>query len=294
MRERMLSTGNLFSRAVAILIAALMLSLVTGSSEAAQRFEVPITRHILPDGNVRFTVPVRVGDGPTIPAMLDTGSYGLRILARALPRHQYEPTGFGLPFNFQSGLIFHGPTVQERIQIGLPGPRFQTAIQVVRSMSCQKSRPDCPASQLPPVEFGIGGNGIPYQGFEAILGLSLRWSNAPNAVLNPLGKVGDRRWIVILPRPGSETRGKLIINPDARDMAGFQPVALRRRPSEHGGPPQPLDLGIPNCPEAPLAQQVNCPIMPLDSGAGRGVPPFYTYAVLFDAARSGISIKRRD
>ena len=53
--------------------------------------------------------------------------------------------------------------------------------------------------------------------------------------LNPLDFIGDRRWIVVLPRPGDADPGKLIINPDKREMAGFKhfPVALQPGAAGH-------------------------------------------------------------
>ncbi|WP_420963823.1 hypothetical protein [Brucella sp. IR073] len=278
-------------RLTAIIAAALML--LPLPALAARRFDVPITAHVLPDGNVRFTVPVRIGDGRPMAAMLDTGSFGLRVLSRALAPHQYEPTGIVRRYDFQSGVVLTGPLAWTKAQIGTPGPRIPATIQVVRSIECSNAKPRCPAARLSPAEYGLGGDGIPYQGFDAILGLSLRGVQARVAALNPLADHGDRRWIIILPKPGQRAPGHLIINPDERDVAGFHRVALDhiRGP---GGRPQLADGRIPNCPEEPLEQQMDCPKMRIDTGASRGVQPFYDYEILFNAARGAIAVKRRE
>ncbi|GGA84061.1 hypothetical protein GCM10011491_09420 [Brucella endophytica] len=105
---------------------------------------------------------------------------------------------------------------------------------------------------------------------------------------------GDRRWIVILPKPGQRAPGRLIINPDERDIAGFHPVALERVGRPGGRNSRLVDGRIPNCPEEPLERQMHCPAMHIDTGASRGVQPFYDYEILYNAAREAIAVKRRN
>lgn len=62
-------------------------------------------------------------------------------------------------------------------------------------------------------DYGIGGDGLPREGFDAILGVSMRGSDAPSAATNPLSVIGSRHWIVIPPEPGTAAPGRLIINP---------------------------------------------------------------------------------
>ena len=51
--------------------------------------EVPIRQLTLPDGMIWYSVPVSIGGNPPIDAMLDTGSFGLRVLVRAVSPNQY-------------------------------------------------------------------------------------------------------------------------------------------------------------------------------------------------------------
>jgi hypothetical protein len=227
--------------------------------------------------------------------MLDTGSFGLRVLSRALTASQYKSTEIVRNYGFGSGVVLNGPLAMASVTIGtvtLPG---LTNIQVVQSVSCRETAPHCPASKIPPEAYGIGGDGLPHEGYDAILGLSLRSPAAPNAAINPLLGFESKRWIVVLPKPNSTENGKLIINPDTADEAGFHPVYLMGFNSGPiGSPPQVRDAVIPSCLDQPLEQQALCPTMHLDSGARQGIAPFYSYAFLYDGGHRTISVKRRD
>jgi hypothetical protein len=255
---------------------------------------VPISQHRLSNGDVRFTVPVRIGSGRTIEAMLDTGSFGLRVMSRTLAPSQYEPTGIVRRYGYGSGVVLLGPLARATVAIGDTTSREPINIQVVQSVVCRPSMPRCPASRVSAEDYGIGGDGLAREGYDAILGVSMRSSRAPGAAVNPLVALGDRRWIVVLPEPGTSKSGELIINPTPSDTAGFKPVSLRRLPGGESGFGQVMDSQIPNCPERPLVQQAGCPTMALDSGTRRGVAPFYTYAVLYDEAQGSLSVKRRN
>jgi len=257
------------------------------------RIEVPVFQHRLSNGDIRFAVRVRVGGGAPIEAMLDTGSFGLRVLARGLAPTQYKTIGITRGYGYGSGVVFRGPLARAVVVIGDATTGTPIGIQVVQSVGCSVLQPDCPASRLAPADYGIGGDGLRREWFDAILGLSMRGSDAPGAAINPLSVMGSRRWIVILPKPGAAAPGLLVINPDAGDLAGFHPVRLRPLPSRADGQAQVVDSEIPNCPDSPLEQQSSCPPMMLDSGARPGVPPFYSYAILFDQGHGSIAVKPR-
>jgi hypothetical protein len=261
---------------------------------AGDRTVVPISQHRLLNGDVRFTVPVRIGNGRVIEAMLDTGSFGLRVMSRALASSQYEPTGIVRSYGYGNGVVLRGPLARATVAIGNATSRGPINIQVVQSVGCRPSRPRCPASRVSAEDYGIGGDGLPHAGYDAIVGVSMRFSRAPGAATNPLVALGDERWIVVLPKPGTSKSGELIVNPTPSDIAGFNRVSLRRLPGGESGFGQVMDSRIPNCPERPLEQQARCQTMALDSGARGGVAPFYTYAVLYDEARGSLSVKRRN
>ena len=276
-------------------LSLLLVAIFNGPSFAATRVEIPIVQHRLSNGEIRFTTAIRVGNGVPIDAMVDTGSFGLRVLARALTSPQYKDTGILRHYGFASGVVLNGPLATATVTIGplsLPG---LTNIQIVQSVSCRETSPHCPASQVTPDAYGIGGDGLPREGYNAILGLSLRSPAVPGAAINPLLGFESKRWIVVLPRPNSSENGRLIINPGATDVAGFHPVYLRTsEKGQIGTSPQVKDSEIPNCLDQPLEQQALCPTMHLDSGARQGIAPFYSYAVLYDGEHHSISVKRRD
>jgi hypothetical protein len=277
---------------IGLVLLILGLSPVLANSSTA-RVEVPIVQRRLSNGDVRFAVRVRVDKGAAIDAMLDTGSFGLRVMARAIAQAQYETIGITRGYGYGSGVVLHGPLARAVVDIGDATTGTPIGIQVVQSVDCSELKPNCPASRLTPADYGIGGDGLRREGFDAILGISMRGSDAPGAALNPLPAMGGGQWIVILPRPGSATPGRLIINPDAEDLAGFHPVRLRSLPPRANGRPQVMDTEIPSCPDAPLEEQSSCSPMMLDNGAARGVRPFYSYAVLFDAAHGAVAVKAR-
>jgi hypothetical protein len=266
---------------------------LTQSALAATRVVVPISQHRLSNGNVRFTVPVRVGNGHTIEAMLDTGSFGLRVMSRALAPSQYELTGIVRGYGYGS-VVLRGPLARASVAVGDATIDEPIDIQIVRSVVCRPAMPRCPASRVSPEDYGIGGDGLVRQRYDAILGISMRSSRAPGAAINPLLALGDKRWIVILPKPSSSRPGALIINPNPQDTAGFNLVSLQRLPGGKSGFGQVADSQIPSCLERPLDQQAGCPTMLLDSGARRGVAPFYIYAVLYDGALNSLSVRRRN
>jgi hypothetical protein len=226
--------------------------------------------------------------------MLDTGSFGLRIMSRALTPTQFTPTGIVRSYGYGSGVMLRGPLARATVAIGGATLRRPITIQVVQSVLCRPTMPRCPASRLTQEDYGIGGDGLAREGYDAILGVSMRSTSAPGAAINPLPAFGDRRWIVILPEPDASRPGALIINPTPKDAAGFHPVRVRRLPMRGAaGGEQVMDSQIPNCPDRPLDQQILCPTMPLDSGARRGVAPFYSFAVLYDEGHGSVSVKRR-
>ena len=93
-------------RGAAALAAALALAGLT--TTAAARSELPITQTVLPDGAIRYSVPITVGDGPPIEAMLDTGSFGIRVLKSALAPGQYADAGRHVSYNFGGGIKLDG------------------------------------------------------------------------------------------------------------------------------------------------------------------------------------------
>lgn len=289
-------------RPILLLASALLFGLLACGSDAAgtgRRVEVPISERRLSDGNIRYSVPVRIGNGAPIEAMLDTGSFGLRVMADAVSPSQYKPTEYFRRYRFGSGVVLEGILARAVVQVGEAKTPDPVVIQVVQSVSCAAMRPDCPAARLSPADYRIGGDGLPREGFQAILGLSMRVPDVPSPALNPLDFVGERKWIVELPLPGSGIPGKLIVNPNTKEVAGYRlyPVALTPpwEGSEGGETDGRMrETVISGCIGAPSAATArDCAPMKMDTGARDGLEPFYVYKVLYDQKNGTIGFKER-
>ncbi len=230
---------------------------------AAAQVSVPITQIVLPDGDVRYSVPVRIGDSMPVDALLDTGSTGLRVMRGAMFRDSYTDTGFLNVSEFSAGDKLTGTVGTARLSLGGLTTDDAIPFEIVDSESCMSTRPDCGAAKLAPQDYGIGGDGIAGQGFQAILGVGLR--TAPGAE-NPLVHIGAKQWIIELPEPGQTGTGELILNPGWQDMQGFQMFQLATQP---GGVwhDQGFTDTLPACLNDTANGQQICAAAILDTGA---------------------------
>jgi hypothetical protein len=190
---------------------------------------VPISQTVLPDGDIRYSVPVRVGDSVPVAALLDTGSTGLRVMRGAVFRDSYTDTGFLSVSAFSAGDRLTGTVGTAVLTIGGLATDAAVPFELVDSESCASFRPDCGASKVVAGDYGIGGDGIAGQGFQAILGVGLRDAQGAE---NPLEHIGAKQWIIELPEPGAGGPGSLVLNPDWQDLQGFTMFPLA---TEGGG-----------------------------------------------------------
>src|SRR4051812_9009697 len=109
-------------RAILMFSLGLIFFTLTSSSLLAfgteERVEVPISQVRLSDGEIRYSVPVAVGGSKPITAMLDTGSFGLRVMASALSSVQYEQTGTWRNYPFASGAELRGTVAKAVVSVG--------------------------------------------------------------------------------------------------------------------------------------------------------------------------------
>ncbi len=251
--------------------AALVLVLISGSIEpsgaAGQgRVEIPIRQTTISDGTIRYSVPVSIGGGPPIDAMLDTGSFGLRVLAAALRPQQYSSTGTERRYPYGSGAVLRGPIASASVALGGASTEAPIGIQVVTSVGCASDRPRCPASKIPADQYGIGGDGLTGEGFKAILGVSRRRAPAATGANNPLADMADSSWIIDLPRPGEAAPGDLILDPTPDEAAGFVAFQLQPQTGDTGGGAGWMDARLPGCLKEGEAEPICAPTV-LDSGA---------------------------
>ncbi|MGI3903471.1 MAG: hypothetical protein ACRYGP_19595 [Janthinobacterium lividum] len=245
------------------LLALAVLSSLSGASCAAGRLDVPVSQMVLPNGDPRYSVPVSVGNGPAFEAQLDTGSFGLRVLASALEPGNYEATDLHRGYAFGSGAKFDGVLARGTISVGGAATEAPVLFHLVQRVACVDDKPDCPAARLKQQEYRIGGDGYAGQGFPAILGLSMLRAATDDSAQNPLTATGPRSWILVLPRPGRSEPGHLIIDPDESDRAGF--TLLKLETPDGGRLAGWADRALPGCLED--GGQRFCGRTLLDSGA---------------------------
>lgn len=201
-------------RRAALVGLALLASPAVARPAPAARVAVPIREVVLPDGVRRYVLTLTIGGAP-VEAQLDAGSTGLRVLAAALPGPAAK--GSAASYSYGSGIEFAGTRVDADVAIGALAGRVP--VQRIDRVGCTKRVPDCPATRMSAADYRIGGDGQAGQGFTAIIGTGLH----ADPVGNPLVALGARRWIIELPHDGMP--GRLVINPDAAEVARYHQFA---------------------------------------------------------------------
>ncbi len=221
------------------------------------RAEVPIREVVLSDGTRRYGVPIRIG-GTELEAGLDTGSSGLRILPGVLKDADAQATSRHDSYSYGAGAKLDGEIGRAVVSVGqLSGA---TTVQLVRRVGCSSEQPHCAAASIPLSQYGVQGNGLPGEGFKAILGVNM--GDAPAASL--FKGIGARRWIIELPRPGEPGLGRIILNPTDDEVSGYVTLpVLAAFASEEGG----LHDAIRGCLMRTSDQKTFCGAALLDSGA---------------------------
>ncbi|HZZ33832.1 MAG TPA: hypothetical protein VFE10_17750 [Phenylobacterium sp.] len=230
---------------------------VRAQPAAAVRSETPIVESRLTNGARRYAVEVRVG-ATRLMAALDTGSTGLRILPGVLKAGDAGPSDEPEVYGYASGSRYEG-VVSDAV-VSIAGARGTSPVHLIRTIGCFAYLPHCPASRATLDQYGIASDGLPGEGFKAILGIDM----APGRVGNPLRFLGARRWIVELPRPG-EGSGRLILNPTDAEIADYAtaPLAAPYAHERGGG----LHDAVPGCLANPAARQRACGVVLMDTGA---------------------------
>jgi hypothetical protein len=240
------------------LIAFIGLSLASAAhAQAPVRSEIPIREVVLSDGARRYAVPIKVG-GADIVAGLDSGSTGLRILPGVLKDGDAEATSHADSYSYGAGAKLDGVIGNAVLAFG--EDRGSGPVQLVQKVGCNNQVPKCAAGSLPIAQYGIQGDGLPNEGFKAILGVNM--ADAPAA--NPFVSAGAKRWIIELPRPGEGKPGRIVLNPTADEVQAY--VALPVLPkfaNQRGG----LHDAVPGCLINDTTAQNICGAVLLDTGA---------------------------
>lgn len=309
----------------AIGLAALLIA----TPALAQRVELPVREVDLSDGARRYAVPITI-DGQAVEAGLDTGSTGLRVLPRGMGAAGQAAKGEQVDYSYGAGTEFGGAAIKLPVAFGTVAGTAR--VQRIDRIGCRQGRRDCPAAHVDAARFGIQGDGLPGEGFAAILGVRLRH----DAVENPFEQLGVKRWIIELPRPG-EAAGRIILNPSDAELAGYQRIVLDENGTSPGclatqtarvcgraffdtGAPglrvlgatrfQPWPNGTPA--EIAIGDGKALATMPVQIGRrdqasallyepdanpqtrlSLGLAPYFHWSVLYDAGRHEIGVKDR-
>jgi hypothetical protein len=251
-------------RPIALLLSllAVMLPAAAASAQTAPvargaRVEVPIVEQVLSNGAHRYAIPIQVGDTRVL-ASLDTGSTGLRILPGVLKPTDAAPSDDPETYGYASGSRYEGVATEAVLSIG--GLKGTSSLHLIRTIGCYAYLPHCPASRTTLDKYGIASDGLPGEGFKAIVGIDM----APGKVGNPLRALGVKRWIVELPRAG-ETTGRLILNPTDEEAAAYvySPLAAPYAHERGGG----LHDAVPGCLSNRETHARACGVVLLDTGS---------------------------
>lgn len=223
----------------------------------AVRTEVPVREVVLSNGTRRYAVLITVG-ATAIEAGLDTGSSGLRLVPGAVPETDARPTGRSDTYSYGAGAKLDGVVGEAQVAVGaLQGA---TTVQIVRRVGCTADKPRCAAASIPVAQYGIQGDGLPGEGFKAILGVNMARAEIPGLFAG----IGARRWIVELPRPGEDAPGRIVLNPTDAEAAGYTPLPVTPRFSEQKGG---LHDAVAGCLEIAASGHRICGAVMLDTGA---------------------------
>lgn len=221
------------------------------------RGEAPIREVVLSDGARRYGVPITIGATP-IEAGLDSGSAGLRVVPGTLQPSDAKAGGRAGAISYGAGAKLDGPIGQAVVSVGEVSGRI--GLQLISKVGCVPEQPRCAAGRIPVSAYGIEGDGLPGEGFKAILGINTAPSDAPSV----LPALGVRRWIVELPRPGESSPGRLVLNPTDDEVAGYTRLSRSSRfVIARGG----LHDAVEGCLENVQTRQRLCGAVLMDTGA---------------------------
>ena len=191
---------------------------VAGSTPSmTNRLELPLHFKFI-NGTARLWTPISIGGSRTVEATIDTGSVGLLVLPSAITDTANLPNLGGFRSSFGGGDSLIGLKTHATIAFGENGASADVPFGYITSAECIPQKPDCPAGKSAFQDYLIANEGLPGVGFKAILGVGM----GSSTIGHPLTSIGVSRWIVVIPIPGIKDVGRLILNPDDADLAGFK------------------------------------------------------------------------
>jgi len=134
-----------------------------------------------PADDPRPEITIRVGNDAPINVILDTGSVGLRVFSDLVP----TGTGKGIDvtsaqdeIEYVDGTQFSGSVSDALIHIGSLTTTRVVPFELVQSVTCDPTIPECPASS--------GSSGFQNDGVDGIMGIGLSGAYTGDPITNPL------------------------------------------------------------------------------------------------------------
>jgi hypothetical protein len=181
----------------------------------------------------RPIIMVRVGNGPRVPVILDTGSTGLHIFTQGV--HTGRGSGVTVTsksnkIEYLDGSVQSGVVAKAKLTIGGLTTRRPVSFGLINKFSCVRTRPVCPGMFGIPPQVAAGDYGI------MGVGLVRSRTGFGNPLLNLPGRFG-KSWSISL----SGGHGKLILGAHLPTRATR--FRLRRDGTDPGGAPAWNDAG---------------------------------------------------
>ncbi len=238
----------------------------TNPGFASERVVLPIYQDVVHghggDG-FRYWLWLTIGNEKPMKVLLDTGSSGLFVLASGLTDPDTLPVAGRVTASYDYGDVLLGRKSKSIIAFGKVKSLRPVRFGLVTSTDCAAAKPDCIASRTNFEDYRIVSEGIAGQGYSAIAGVSLGVDLGADPLPNPFTGVAQS-WVIELPTPGQWTAGKLILNPDERDLVGYQTFEVVSDAHNWQGA---IRSGIPGCVAEGDSGESVCGGISFDSGA---------------------------
>jgi hypothetical protein len=251
--------------ATGALAAALAASCSPGPTPSADDVVLPLTVIESPQAT-RVTIPVRIGNGPWIDAVLDTGSSGLRVSNTVVGDAGVVAEGGHLTYRFHdNNTILEGTRATATVTLGSLGSPTLTIPGVEVMIVTEDCHFDAAACAG-----GTSTANFFSNKYSAILGVNLTPLASDQGVVNPLLYLdGGAPFVVAL---GDAGAGTLSVTLNSREPSGFRVYTLPLQgtlpPLVDGGPPLSTwnSRGLPTCLVDPTSEERYCALASLDTG----------------------------
>jgi hypothetical protein len=233
--------------------------------------DVPLTvRYLGANGadDIGFEVTVSIG-GTSIPALLDTGSSGIRVVQGAVPAGSFASVSTtNVSVTYGSGTVASGVVATASVTFGNLTTAAPIPVQLITDVGCTEQMPNCPAKNESLDDFAFKGESGGT--WKVIVGVGMRVDGDGNQIGNPIVQLpGSPAYVVNVSGPYTTTTGNLRIGPTPAEKATFKTntmVALVGGGTLGNGVTAYNDRGNPVCIVDGTAPMTYCADALLDTG----------------------------